>query len=104
MNERELQVLEQYPFAVEGSCRIRGAFLLDTSVGKRLIREFSGSAYRLEREQELLEYLRERGFLVDRIEPDRRGACLFPAGRTPAILSKNISAAESAIPGARARS
>ena len=37
MNERELQVLEQYPFAVEGSCRIRGAFLLDTSVGKRLI-------------------------------------------------------------------
>ena len=73
MNERELQVLEQYPFAVEGSCRIRGAFLLDTSVGKRLIREFSGSAYRLEREQELLEHLRERGFLVDRIEPDREG-------------------------------
>ena len=73
MNERELQVLEQYPFAVEGSCRIRGAFLLDTSVGKRLIREFSGSTYRLEREQELLEYLRKDGFLVDRIEPDREG-------------------------------
>ncbi len=28
MNERDLQVLEQYPFTVNGSWRTRGAFLL----------------------------------------------------------------------------
>lgn len=73
MNERELQVLEQYPFTVEGSSRVRGAFLLETSVGKRLIKEFSGSTYKLEREQILLSHLREQGFLVDRMEPDKEG-------------------------------
>lgn len=73
MNERDLQVLEQYPFTVKGSCRARGAFLLDTSVGRRLIREFSGSTYKLEKEQELLMHLRSRGYLVDRMEPDSEG-------------------------------
>ncbi len=73
MNERDLQVLEQYPFTVNRSWRTRGAFLLDTSVGRRMIREFSGSAYRLTREQELLEHLRACGYLVDRVEPDSEG-------------------------------
>ncbi len=73
MNEKDLQVLEQYPFTVSGSWRARGAFLLDTSVGRRLIREFSGSAYKLQKEQELLEHLRSCGFPVDRIEPDKEG-------------------------------
>ena len=44
MNERDLQVLEQYPFSVNASWRVRGAFLLDSSEGRLLIREFSGSA------------------------------------------------------------
>lgn len=73
MNERDLQVLEQYPFTVNGSWRTRGAFLLDTSAGRRLIREFSGSTYKLQREQELLAHLRECGHLVDLMEPDEEG-------------------------------
>ncbi|MBS6396396.1 MAG: CotS family spore coat protein [Clostridiales bacterium] len=73
MNERDLQVLEQYPFTVNGSWRTRGAFLLDTSVGRRLIREFSGSAYKLEKEQELLVHLKKCGYLVDQVEPDKEG-------------------------------
>lgn len=73
MNERDLQVLEQYPFTVNGRWRTRGAFLLDTNVGRRLIREFSGSTYKLEREQELLAHLRDRGFLVDLMERDKEG-------------------------------
>lgn len=73
MNERDLQVLEQYPFTVKSSWRTRGGFLLDTSVGKRLIREFSGSTYKLQKEQELLEHLKKHGFLVDRMEPDTEG-------------------------------
>lgn len=51
MNDRDLQVLEQYPFTVRGSFRVRGAFLLDTSEGRRLIREYSGSVQKLETEQ-----------------------------------------------------
>lgn len=73
MNERDLQVLEQYPFTVNASWRTRGAFLLDTSAGRLLIREFSGSAYKLAREQELLQHLKDCGYLVDRMEPDREG-------------------------------
>ncbi|HBN55146.1 MAG TPA: hypothetical protein DD414_00060, partial [Lachnospiraceae bacterium] len=73
MNERDLQVLEQYPFTVNGSWRTRGAFLLDTSAGRLLVREFSGSAYKLEKEQKLLSHLKENGYLVDRIEPDKEG-------------------------------
>jgi len=73
MNDRDLQVLEQYPFTVNGSWRTRGAFLLDTSVGRRLIKEFSGSTYKLNKEQELLAHLRSCGHLVDLMEPDREG-------------------------------
>lgn len=73
MNERDLQVLEQYPFTVNESWRTRGAFLLDTSVGRLLIREFSGSEYRLEKEQALLLHLKDCGYLVDRMEPDTEG-------------------------------
>ena len=70
MNERDLQVLEQYPFTVNANWRTRGAFLLDTSAGRLLIREFSGSTYKLQKEQELLLHLKECGYLVDRMEPD----------------------------------
>ncbi len=73
MNERDLQVLEQYPFDVKVSWRTRGAFLLDTSVGRLMIREFSGSTYKLEKEQELLMHLKDLGYLVDRMEPDQEG-------------------------------
>lgn len=73
MNERDLQALEQYPFTVNQSWRTRGAFLLDTSEGRLLIREFSGSEYKLEKEQKLLLHLKDCGYLVDRMEPDSEG-------------------------------
>lgn len=73
MNERDLQVLEQYPFAVNASWRTRGAFLLDTSVGRLLIREFSGSSYKLQKEQELLAHLKSCGYQVDQMQTDREG-------------------------------
>lgn len=73
MNERDLQVLEQYPFDVKASWRTRGAFLLDTSAGRFSIQEFSGSTYKLEKEQEILVHLKEMGYLVDRMIPDNEG-------------------------------
>ena len=77
MNERDLQVLEQYPFTVNGSWRTRGAFLLDTSAGRLLIREFSGSVYKLQKEQELLEHLKGCGYLVDRMDQEGRLATVY---------------------------
>jgi len=73
MNERDLQVVEQYPFQVNGVWRTRGAFMLDTDRGRLLIREFGGSEYKLQKEQELLSHLRDRGYLVDQIVNDREG-------------------------------
>ena len=73
MNERDLQVLEQYPFTVNASWRTRGGFLLETSMGRLLIREFSGSTYKLQKDQELLQHLKSCGYLVDQMEPDKEG-------------------------------
>ncbi|MCC8139794.1 MAG: CotS family spore coat protein [Lachnospiraceae bacterium] len=76
MNERDLQVLEQYSFAVNDSRRVRGAYLLDTDAGLKLLRECSVSANRLAQEQRLLARLREQGFSVDQLEPDKEGNLL----------------------------
>lgn len=80
MNDRDLQVLEQYPFTVRGSFRVRGAFLLDTSEGRRLIREYSGSVQKLETEQKLLLHLQEQGYLVTDGTGSGREACKRLAG------------------------
>lgn len=80
MNDRDLQVLEQYPFTVRGSFRVRGAFLLDTSEGRRLIREYSGSVQKLETEQKLLLHLQEQGYLVDRMDRIRKGSLQASGG------------------------
>ena len=73
MNERDLQVLEQYPFSVNASWRVRGAFLLDSSEGRLLIREFSGSAAKVEKEQQLLAHLKACGHRTDQIIADAEG-------------------------------
>ena len=73
MNERDLQVLEQYPFSVNASWRVRGAFLLDSSEGRLLIREFSGSAAKVEKEQQLLAHLKACGHRTDQIIADTEG-------------------------------
>ena len=80
MNERDLQVLEQYPFTVNASWRTRGAFLLDTSVGRRLIREFSGSTYKLLKEQELLQHLKE---VEEPFEKNQIGSSAMAYKRNP---------------------
>ena len=88
MNDRDLQVLEQYPFTVRGSFRVRGAFLLDTSEGRRLIREYSGSVQKLETEQKLLLHLSLIHIFVrirsKKIRPQPAAACLSNSTSCPA--------------------
>ncbi|MCD8249681.1 MAG: CotS family spore coat protein [Lachnospiraceae bacterium] len=73
MDERDLQVLEQYPFAVNDLRRVRGAYLLDTDTGLKLLRECPLSVKRLALEQSLLTHLRRQGFSADLLVPDREG-------------------------------
>lgn len=65
MYDYGLSTLSRYPVGVTDSYRVRGALLCRTGDGLFLLREFHGSADRLEKQQELLEHLTAQGFLVD---------------------------------------
>lgn len=59
MNERNLEVLEQYDLEVRDVRRGRGAFLCETSQGLKLLKEYRGSVRRLEFEHEVLGFLKQ---------------------------------------------
>lgn len=62
MNDKSIQVLEQYEVEVKGIFKGRGALLIETDKGMLRIGEYKGTAARLIYENELLNYLREKGF------------------------------------------
>ena len=69
MNERNLEVLQQYDINVEKTARGRGTFLIWTDKGLYELVEYSGTAGRLLYESKLLKYIKEKGFeRVDIIE------------------------------------
>lgn len=65
MYDYGLSTLSRYPVTLVDSFRVRGALMCRTGNGLFLLREFRGSKVRLEKQQELLEHLREQGFCVD---------------------------------------
>ncbi len=74
MHDYGLSVLEQYDVTVKNSFRGRGALLCQTDKGLLLIREFKGSARKLERQQKLLEEIQNaREIPVDVICPNLEG-------------------------------
>ena len=74
MNEKGLQVLEQYDIRLQRSFGGRGSLMLETDQGLKLLKEFAGSQTKLPCEQALLERLEERRVCgVDRIVPNRSG-------------------------------
>lgn len=54
MNDRSLEVLEQYEIDVMGTKKGRGAVLVETGQGYMVLKEYNGSAGRMEYEEELL--------------------------------------------------
>ena len=54
MYDRGLSVLEQYGLTAKSSYRGRGALLCQTEKGLLILREFRGSAKRLEKQREFL--------------------------------------------------
>lgn len=67
MNEREMEVLERYPFQTERISRVRGAFLCETRDGMRLLRETESTERRLQWENRVLRGFPEVGRL--RVDP-----------------------------------
>ena len=65
MYDYGLSTLSRYPVTLTDSFRVRGALMCRTGDGLFLLREFHGSAERLEKQQMLLEHLTEQGFRVD---------------------------------------
>lgn len=75
MYDRGLSVLEQYGLNVKSSYRGRGALLCQTQVGLVMIREFTGSVKKLQRQWELLQKLEEScAHPVDQILANQEGS------------------------------
>ena len=77
MNEREMELWEQYPFAVEKISRVRGAFLCETKEGLLYLRETGSTEKRLRWENRILERLEEQtGIPVDSYIENKEGNLL----------------------------
>lgn len=76
MNEKGLPVLEQYDLALQNTYRGRGAVLLDTDQGFKLLKAFSGSKYKVAYEQQLLQAVLQAGIQTDCYTENREGELL----------------------------
>lgn len=76
MNDKSVQVLEQYDMEVKKVLKGRGALLIDTDKGYFRLSEYKGTASRLIYEEELLNYIADRGFpmvnLIIKNKEDRK--------------------------------
>ena len=81
MTERYTDVLEMYDMEVLGIRRGRGAWILDTDRGCRLLKEYRGTARRLEFESEVLRVLRgSSGLKADQYIRSREEELFTSAG------------------------
>lgn len=76
MYDYGLSVMEQYDLEVKTWYRGRGALLCQTGEGLFLLREFKGSAKRLEGQQQLLAQLDEQGLHVDLAVSNKEGSLI----------------------------
>lgn len=77
MNERALQILDQYEFAILRTYPGRGAVMVETENGTKTVKEFTGSRMVLPYEQQLMQHLKQTGLcMTDCINPNREGDLL----------------------------
>lgn len=73
MDEKLLEILEQFDLTVESTYRGRGATICNTDQGIKIVKEFHGSAGKLMDEYELMKSLKEHGFpLVDQYVKNKK--------------------------------
>ena len=77
MNEKYVEALEQYDMEVRAVRKGRGSWICETDQGCRLLKEYRGTARRLEFEDEVLGRLDTRGSLrADRYLRNREGGLM----------------------------
>lgn len=90
MNEKGIDVLQQYDLDIVRTSRVRGAVLCETRQGCRLLKEYRGSEARLLQIQETLTALEKcTSLAVDRVIPNREGQLLsLDADQTPYVVKE----------------
>ncbi len=63
MEDRSLEVLENYDIDIIGSRKGRGAIICETKAGYVLVREYNGTNGRMEYEEELLNKVNDKGII-----------------------------------------
>lgn len=75
MNDRAVELLEQYEIEVLRTRKGRGAILCETSQGSLILKEYVGSQERIELQDRLLKQVARADLVqVEQIVPDREGA------------------------------
>ena len=81
MNEKYIEILQQYDLELLSARKGRGAWLCETDHGLKLVKEYRGTVRRLEFEDEVLKAVAERARIpVDRCVRNREDGLLSIAG------------------------
>lgn len=89
MNDRAVELLEQYDIEVLRTRKGRGAIVCDTETGVFVLKEYSGSMDHAELQNRLLQTVSERGEVqVESIVPTREGQLLVKDGDGIAYVLK----------------
>ena len=62
MDEKIKEVIDQYELELKNVYRMRGAYMLDTSQGLRILREFRSTVQKAELAQKVKETMRVKGY------------------------------------------
>ena len=77
MNDRAVELLEQYEIEVLRTRKGRGAIVCDTDQGCLILKEYSGNGDRLDLQNRLLQNISNKGLIqVEQIVPTRDGSLL----------------------------
>ncbi len=81
MNDRAVELLEQYDIEVLRTRKGRGAILCDTDKGSLIFKEYAGNTQRVELQDKLLQKIADtNGLWVEQIIPNREGELLVKDG------------------------
>ena len=69
MEEKSAEFLEKYDFTVYHISRVRGAYVLTTDKGTKLLKEYGGTEKRAFSEQKILQHIRAEGIPIIIYEP-----------------------------------
>ena len=74
MEEKSVEFLECYDFSVYHMSRVRGAYVLETDKGMKLLREYGGTEKKASSEQKVTQHVRQQGMRhVDCYVPNKEG-------------------------------